>query len=399
MAHALRLQRKQLNTEGRNWRLGLVLPLLLSYFGIVGVTLGATGVLLPEMMSALQMSKDVFGRVMLAGPLVALTMLLMAGQLSVWLGKKRLALVGLLLMTGSRLALAAVRGVWSFTGALALTGASNAIMEITMNGAVLDSKRVTRRGIMNMLHAGLSASTMLGALGAGMLLALGWSYSWVLVLLVLPAALALVATLLVHYPGGEIRPVAAGGPGATLRLLLSRRGLTALALICLLNAICEGMIGLWSIFYLRELGAPVFLSGVAFALLSGATFIGRMANAPLVARRGPKASLMVSSVGVVVATALLLLPGSVPLAMLAFVLLGLAASGVIPTALSTAAHLVPGQSSAITGGVLAVTRVGFIIMPPLVGTLTVLFSLQAALVTVGLCGGLGMVALAWRGIE
>lgn len=399
MAHALRLHRTQLNTEGRNWRLGLVLPLLGSYFALFGVTLSATNVLWPEMMSALQMSEGVFGRVMLTMPLASMVLLLMAGQLSAWLGKKRLALVGLSLLVSSRFALAAAGSLWSFTGALALSGAGTAILDISMNGAVLDSKRVTRRGILNIFHAGISASSVLGAFGAGLLLALGWSYSWVLALLVIPVGFVLVATVLIHYPGEETCPTVAGRRTHSLRLLLSQRGLVALAIICVLSAICEGMGHLWSIFYLQELGAPVLISSAVFALFNGAIFIGRMANAPLVVRWGPKISLLISSVGVVVAGTLLMLPSNVGIAVTAFMLLGLAVSGITPTALSIAAHLVPGQSSAIAGGLLAVSQTGFIIMPVFIGTLAEIFSLQTALVTVGLCGGLGMVALAWRGVE
>ena len=93
------------------------------------------------------------------------------------------------------------------------------------------------------------------------------------------------------------------------------------------------------------------------------------------------------------ASILLLLPGGVPLAVLAFILLGLAVAGVVPTVLAAGPCLAPGNSGAVADGMLAAVYLSFLICPPVIGWLADLVSLQAALLTVGL-SGLGILWLA-----
>jgi MFS family permease len=149
------------------------------------------------------------------------------------------------------------------------------------------------------------------------------------------------------------------------------------------------------VIYLHEIGAATVIGGAAFALFNGAMFLGRLANTWLVHRRGMRASLLVSGAAMFLSALLLLLPGGVPLAIVAFMLLGLAVAGVVPTVLSAAAKYAPGNTAALTGGIMAAAYTGFIICPPLTGRIADLFSLQAALATVGF-SGLAVIWLARR---
>jgi fucose permease len=377
------------------WRPRATLALLLSYFGLFGLLIGAQGVLWAEIIQALGLSKTLFGVVQLVGPLLSVVLLLVIGQVDRWLGKKRMALVGLGLLSASQLALAAAPSVWALAGVMLLIGGGNALLETAMNSATLDWEHATRRNMMSGMHAGFSAGAMVGAFAAGALLGLGWGYGQILLLLMVVALLVFAATLPVVYPPVEhAEPEAHAGLTETLRLLRQRRGLLALAVLCLLGVVGESVANSWSVIYMYEVGAEAFLAGASFGLFNVAMLAGRLLNVPLINRRGLRASLLVSGAGVVVYM-LLLLPGGVPLAMLAFVLLGLAVAGVVPTALSAAARLSPGNSGAITGAVMACAYSGFIVIPPLTGWIADTFSLHAALVSVGL-SGVGILWLARR---
>jgi fucose permease len=139
------------------------------------------------------------------------------------------------------------------------------------------------------------------------------------------------------------------------------------------------------VIYLHELGAAAVVGGVAFALFNGAMFFGRLGNTWLVSRGGAHVSLVASGAAMLLSALLLLLPG-VPLAIGAFMLLGLAVAGVVPTVLSAAARFAPGNTAALTGGIMAAAYSGFIICPPLTGWIADQFSLQAALITVAFSG-------------
>jgi MFS family permease len=153
-----------------------------------------------------------------------------------------------------------------------------------------------------------------------------------------------------------------------------------------LGIVGESFANLWSVIYLHEIGATAVVGGAAFALFNAAMFAGRLGNTWLVARHGARISLLVSGAGMLLSALLLLLPSSVPLAIVAFMLLGVAVAGIVPTVLSAGARLMPGNTAALTGAIMAAAYSGFIICPPLTGWIADQFSLQAALITVGLSG-------------
>ncbi len=373
----------------------MVLALLAVYFSLFGVLIGAQGVLWAELVRALQLSKGTFGAVQLVSPLLSVVLLLAGGQLAGWIGKQRLALFSMALLAGSNLALAGAGGLLGLAGALLLAGAGNALLEMSMNGTTLDWEHATGRSVMNLMHAGFSGGAVLGAFGAGLLLGAGWSYGAVLLLLALLCGIVLLATLAVRYPPSDVFVSAQSGPRATIRLIFGQRALILLSIICILGIVGESFANLWSVIYLHELGAAAVVGGAAYALFNGAMFFGRLGNTWLVHRRGARVSLLVSGAAMLLSALLLLLPGGVPLAIIAFMLLGLAVAGVVPTVLSAAAKFAPGNTAVLTGGIMAAVYSGFIISPPLTGWIADQFSLQAALITVGF-SGLALIWLAQR---
>ncbi len=377
---------------GGDWRPGVTYTLLLSYFALFGIIIGAEGVLWADMVAALRLSKSTFGNAQLVAPLIAVALLLIGGQLSAWAGKKRLTLASLVLLGCSVIALGGAGGVWGLMGGLFLAGAGSGLLETGMNGATLDWEQRTGRNVLNVMHAGFSGGAVLGAFGAGTLLGLEWSYKEVLVLLAVLCGLAFAVTLPVRYPPVDARSVPANDPGATLRLL-RRPGLAGLALLSALGIVGESVANLWAVIYLDELGATAFAGGVGFAIFNGSMFAGRLLNAPLLDRLGARISLLISGAGLVLATAGLMAGSSVPLAVAAFALAGLAVAGVVPTVLSVAARLEPGNSGMIAGGIMAAAYAGFIIIPPITGLVADLFSVKAALLSIALSG----LAILWLG--
>jgi fucose permease len=248
---------------------------------------------------------------------------------------------------------------------------------------------------MNTLHASFSGGAVLGALLAGNLLSMGWSYSGVMLLLAALYSVALLLSLPVVFPPVESSPGEQASLGATLRLLFGKPALLALALICLLGVFGEGAAMTWSVIYLRDdLQAPALVGGIAFALFNGAMFVGRLANELLVARLGARASLLISGAATVLSSALLVATTSVWLFTLALVLLGAAVAGVVPTVLTAAGQVAPGNSGTITGGIMAVAYLSFVVGAPLIGWLAELTSLRLSFLTITV-GGAALIALAW----
>ena len=362
----------------------MTLVALFGCFGLFGAFVGVQGVLWAELMEALRLSEGTFGSAQLAAPLVAIAVLLAGGALCSRASKKALTLLSLAFLAGSALVLAGTRSVGMFVGGLVLGGAGSGLLEVALNGAALDWERARHRPVMNVLHAGFSAGAVLGALGAGALLQGAWRYGEVLGLVALLCSVVAVAVAAVRFPPAEAE--APRAPAGTLRLLWDRPVLAGLALLGVQGIVGESVANTWSVIYLRSLGAPVLAGGAAFAGFNGAMLLGRLSNATLVTRWGESAALRASGTGLVLAAGLLALPGGAGLAAAAFVLMGLAVAGVVPTVLGAAARVAPGQTGAVAGAIMAAAYGGFIVSPPLIGWLAELASLRVALYTVGLAG-------------
>jgi hypothetical protein len=138
-----------------------------------------------------------------------------------------------------------------------VAGAGSGLLEAVMNAATLDWELATGRAVMNVMHAGFSGGAVLGVLGAGALLALGWGYGQVLGPLALLCGLVLTSTLLVGYTPAQPGSPGSAGPGVPLHQLFRRRGLAVLGLVCLLGIAVESVANNWLVLYLGELDAAV----------------------------------------------------------------------------------------------------------------------------------------------
>ncbi|HVG97236.1 MAG TPA: MFS transporter [Chloroflexota bacterium] len=313
------------------------------------------------------------------------------------------------------LALASGSGLGALVLALAVTGAGFGLFEIAVNGAAMDWEALSGRSVLNSLHAGYSGGAVVGAVGAGVLLGLGWRPDGILLLTALCSLPLIAATVVVRFPPSGLPAPAApagspgppGSPAGGLRRALAPlrplRPLLPLAGAAALASVGESVANLWSVIYLAELGAGSLLGGAAFALANAAMLAGRLVNARVVARLGTATSLHLSGAGLILASAILFLPGlpwlpgddptgRVPLAVAGFGLLGLAVAGVVPTALTAGARLVPGNSGAVAGALMTAVYLAFVVAPPLVGWLAEASSLRAALLVVAL-SGVGIIAL------
>lgn len=369
------------------WRPVLVVVLLASYFTLFGMLIGAQGVLWAEVIRVLGMSEGTFGTVQLISPLVSVFLLLSSSQISARLGKKRVSLVALAIIFISCLTLAAVNTLPILIASLLLSGLGNGLMEAGMNGAAIDWERSRGRAVMNTMHACFSAGAVVGALLAGQLLQLGFGYSGVLLLFAALYVVALLFTLPIAFPPAEMQLTSEGSFGATLRLISKQRALLALSVICMLGVLAEGVPFTWSVIYLRDdLQAPAIIGGISFALFNGAMFFGRLANQRLVDSLGARRSMMISGVGMILGTLLLVSVTDVWVATLALVLLGVAVAGVVPTVLTAAGQVVPGSSGTIAGAVMAMAYTSFVIGAPLVGWLAEFVTLRWSFLTVLVCG-------------
>ena len=195
---------------------GVLVAVLLSDFLLLGLTIGGQGVLWADVVATLGIGKGAFGTAQLVLPLVAIILLLRAGALSARVGKQRLAVASLVLIGAGNLglALASGSGLGALVLALAVTGAGFGLFEIAVNGAAMDWEALSGRSVLNSLHAGYSGGAVVGAVGAGVLLGLGWRPDGILLLTALCSLPLIAATVVVRFPPNGLPAPAPRRPGA-----------------------------------------------------------------------------------------------------------------------------------------------------------------------------------------
>ena len=375
------------------WQPAITRMLLLSHFALFGLILGGTGVLWDDLQKALRLSDAIYGTALLVTPLTGAGVLLGVGPLAHQMGKQRVALASLVLVAVGQLWLMAVDGLWGFVATRMVTGVGYGLLEGVMSSAAIDWEQATGRVTMNLMHAAFSGGAVIGALAAGALLDASWQYQHALFALSLLTLMVFALTVPVRYPPHVPDPKTTGGLHAAWEAVMGRPGLRAIVALSLLAASAEALTGVWSVIYLREVDASLLISGAVLALFNGAMFIGRLGNASVVRRSGVRVSVAISGYGVLLAMGLLV-PWNATTAAMAFMVLGLAVAGVVPTMLSVSAKLVPVHTTAMATIILEAAFIGFIVAPPVIGWGASLMNLHAALLIVLGVIGLAMLVLA-----
>ena len=269
--------------------------------------------------------------------------------------------------------------------ALFVVGAWNGGLDVAMNAQAALVEQQYARPIMASFHGLWSVGGLLGATLGG--LAASWAIPVGLHLLGVAAAGMIVAFLATRQlvPDGGARNV------ENTAFALPPRALLPLAVIAFCSLLCEGAIADWSAVYLREgLGSTPGVAATGYAVFALLMAIGRFTGDRLTLRLG--AALLVRGSGALVAAGIgLALVGSTSwLAIAGFGLIGAGVSCLFPVVLSAAART-PGIASGTAIAAIATSGyTGFLVGPPLIGSVAEAVTLRGALGLLALFGVLIM---------
>jgi MFS family permease len=353
-------------------------PAVAVFFFINGAALASWVPHIPAIKSRHMMSDGQLGLVLLsmaAGSVVALPV---AGWLVGRLGSRVMtAAAGIALCLALPLPVASP-SVALLSLSLALLGACNGLLDVSMNAQAAEVEQRVGRPIMSSFHALFSLGGVAGALLAGGAMAVGIGD----VAHVRVSAFVALSAAAVALPG-LARPRAAGGHAGPAVARPSGTLLT-LGILALLGLMAEGAMADWSAVYLHDtLGSSPSVAAVGFAAFSLAMAVGRFTGDVLVGRLGPRRVLRGSSVVAAVGLGTALLLGHPAIGVVGCALVGLGIANIIPVLFSAAARVPgvpPGQALA---AVATTGYLGFLAGPPLIGVVA-----EAA----GLAVGLGLVS-------
>ena len=358
----------------------------------------------PQIKADLGLSNTVLGTALVGYPIGALLAGLLAGAAIRRLGSARVAAFGIVVATVATLAIPVAPPWIAFSAGLVVVGAFDAVVDVAQNAHGLRVQRLYGRSIVNSLHGVWSIGAVLGGLmGAA---AAGLHIPLAVHLGISAALFSTVAVVAYRFllPGPEdaertaeaedlaaadghpaAPPAHHGGwrsfTGSAVRML------AALGVLAACGALVEDAGSSWGAIYLTDdLHTGAATAGLAVVALQVAMTIGRLTGDRVVDRFGQRTVARAGGALAAVGMGAALAVPTVPTALAGFALAGLGFATLVPAAMHTADELPglpPGSGLTIVSWLL---RGGFLLSPPLVGSVADLTSLRIGLLSVVAAG-------------
>lgn len=349
-------------------------------------TLGGTwGAHIPSLKARYAISEATLSMVLLSAAIGAVLSLFVAGHVVGRLGARKSAALAALVMSLMLGLVLEFSNVVALLPAMLLFGASMSLFDVAINTEGSELESLTGRAIMSNLHGMFSVGGMTGAALASYML--GAAVPPRLQLFGVCAAVAVAA--IIASRGMLETHVASAEEGERSHFAWPRGLLLIIGLLIFAGMTAEGVMYDWCVLYLKQdVGMPQAQAALGYAAFSAAMALSRFGGDYLRARYSEQALLRFGASLAAVAMAVVLLSANAWVALIGFALVGAGLAPVAPI-LFNAATRVPGVSRA--AAIAAVTSIGysgFMVGPPLIGSIATAASLTLALGAVVLASAL-----------
>jgi len=353
-------------------------------FIINGFTAGTFVARIPDFKRILDVSNGTLGLSLLFVSIGVFVALKPAGRNAAKFGSQPVIFWSTLALAISCTLVGSLFNLQWFWFSLFVFGFAIATQDVSMNAhAVVVEQRANRR-LMSVFHGMFSVGTLIGGVLGGLFSQ--WEVTPMQQAMTL-AGIYVVAALLIKplfLPAEVDKHDFSTGPRAKHPFIFWIFGLFGL-----FAAISEGAAGDWGGVLARDaFGATPFISTLPYIVFCTAMIIGRFSGDYLAHRFG--ASIIIATGGLISGTGLTagLFIGGVPAIMVAWFLLGLGLSVVIPLMFSAAGTLASTKYAGIIAPSEAVAKVsgvsyfGFVIGPPLIGFIADVIELRWTLLLI-----------------
>ncbi len=347
-------------------------------FALQPLALGAWLPQIPDVQLRLGMGPAALSLALLGFPAGLLTALPFGGRIGAALGARRLILWGLPAYLALICLPPLATGASSLFLALALTGASMALLELGLNLKADEIEKSGGKLIMSVCHGFWSVGIMAGSL-AGVSL----------VMLALPPYAAVGLVAIVSLPTGlwladglprQTAHVHAAVKSDSSESILPGRALLAISLFTFGITIVEGAVADWSGIFMRdEFQQPSGASGLGYAAFAAMVAVGRFAGDRMKARLGAVGSARLCSLMSLAGLAIVLASPNSYAAIAGFALTGFGVSVGFPLAVTAVARLTDRPAASSVAILTFIALSGFLVGPPAIGFVAEYFGIRTGL--------------------
>jgi MFS family permease len=348
---------------------------------------------IPDIKTALHLNDAMFGSILFALPVGQFLMMPFSGKLVTHFGSRKVLLFALPLYTLCLNNVGYVKEGWQLAIALFLFGLAGNLCNISINTQGVAAERLYERPIMASFHGGWSLAGFTGALIGLLMINLKVTPNWHFMSVIL-----IVWTIVwINQPFLIKGRIGLNKDQPKRKFFNKPDGvLLQLGIIGFCSMASEGAMFDWSGVYFKDVvKAPsslVILGYTSFMIMMAT---GRFVADYFISKIGRKRLLQIS--GVMISTGLftsVLFPYLIPCT-IAFMLVGLGVSSIVPTVYSAA-----GRHSKVPAGIAlatvsSVSFLGFLMGPPLIGYISEATSLRYSFAVIGIFG-LGITLLVSR---
>jgi MFS family permease len=359
------------------------LAVALVYFSM-GLCFSSWASRIPDIKTALNLNDAMFGSILFALPVGQFLMMAFSGKLVTRFGARNVMLFALPVYTLFLVNVGLVKEGWQLAVALFLFGLAGNLCNISINTQGVAAERLYGRPIMASFHGGWSLAGFTGAL-IGLLM----------INLKVPPYLHFASVILIVWTivwvnqPFLIKGTTGINPDQPKRKFFSKPDsvLLQLGIIGFCSMASEGAMFDWSGIYFKDVvKAPdslVILGYTSFMIMMAT---GRFVADYFISKIGRKSLLQIC--GVMISTGLftsVFFPYLIP-STLAFMLVGLGVSSIVPTVYSAA-----GRHSKVPPGIAlatvsSVSFLGFLMGPPLIGYIAEAAGLRYSFAVIGVFG-------------
>lgn len=339
---------------------------------------------IPDIKTALHLSDAMLGSILLSLPIGQFLMMPFSGKLVTRFGSRKVLLFALPLYGICLNNIGMVRHGWQLAVALFIFGLAGNLCNISINTQGIAAERLYERPIMASFHGGWSLAGFTGALIGLLMINLKVDPQWHFVTIIL-----IVWTIVWFNHPYLVRGKIGHPKNEPKRKFFAKPDgiLLQLGIIGFCSMASEGAMFDWSGVYFKDVvKAPpslVILGYTSFMIMMAA---GRFLADSIISRIGRKKLLQIC--GVMISTGFftsVLFPYLIP-STLAFMLVGLGVSSIVPTVYSAA-----GRHSKVPAGVAlatvsGVSFIGFLMGPPLIGYISEISNLRYSFAVIGIFG-------------
>lgn len=354
-------------------------------FFINGVVFAAWATNIPDIKSRFSLSEAEIGNVLLVMAVGAVIFMTFAGYLVHKFGSRIISILSALGFAASLPLIFWAEHFLQLIAAVALFGAANGAMDVSMNQQASSIEQRRGRHLMSRLHACFSIGALVGSLLTYIALANGISPMEQGVALCI--SITVIACWLFRYLLTDNSGATYSHSKLDLSAVLRNRLLLVLGFLSFLTMMSEGGIADWSAIYLIEFSAVTAdQASLGYAAYASLMIVGRLSGDWLTSTLGYKIVVGVSGILCAVGMSIVLYTTPFELRLFGFALIGLGVANLVPIIFSNAgkmAGLAPGIGITVVS---ICGYSGFLFGPVIIGNWAQFYGLDQALTIVLVVG-------------